>query len=141
MNINKAPWSSGQDASLSRWNQGFDSPRSHWKESRKDLIYKTFRDFSVFRFENRAGGTENIKNSSNGLQSLRSALEMKENKIVFLFGMGYNKCRFYIKYLRAACMAPELRIGGIRYVSISNRNASESKSRTLCSRSVQHQQS
>ena len=24
-----APWSSGQDASLSRWNQGFDSPRSH----------------------------------------------------------------------------------------------------------------
>lgn len=27
--INKAPWSSGQDASLSRWNQGFDSPRSH----------------------------------------------------------------------------------------------------------------
>ena len=28
-NINKAPWSSGQDASLSRWNQGFDSPRSH----------------------------------------------------------------------------------------------------------------
>ena len=27
--MNKAPWSSGQDASLSRWNQGFDSPRSH----------------------------------------------------------------------------------------------------------------
>lgn len=26
-----APWSSGQDASLSRWNQGFDSPRSHLK--------------------------------------------------------------------------------------------------------------
>lgn len=24
-----APWSSGQDASLSRWNQGFDSPWSH----------------------------------------------------------------------------------------------------------------
>ena len=29
--MNKAPWSSGQDASLSRWNQGFDSPRSHLK--------------------------------------------------------------------------------------------------------------
>ena len=26
----RAPWSSGQAASLSRWNQGFDSPRSHW---------------------------------------------------------------------------------------------------------------
>ena len=26
-----APWSRGQDASLSRWNQGFDSPRSHLK--------------------------------------------------------------------------------------------------------------
>ena len=25
-----APWSSGQDASLSRWNQGFDSPWSHF---------------------------------------------------------------------------------------------------------------
>ena len=23
------PWSSGQDASLSRWNQGFDSPRHY----------------------------------------------------------------------------------------------------------------
>ena len=32
-----APWSSGQDASLSRWNQGFDSPRSHWMKSRKVL--------------------------------------------------------------------------------------------------------
>ena len=31
--MNKAPWSSGQDASLSRWNQGFDSPRSHWWRS------------------------------------------------------------------------------------------------------------
>ena len=27
---NTAPWSRGQDASLSRWNQGFDSPRSHF---------------------------------------------------------------------------------------------------------------
>ncbi len=31
-NIIMAPWSSGQDASLSRWNQGFDSPRSHYKK-------------------------------------------------------------------------------------------------------------
>ena len=28
-----APWSSGQDASLSRWNQGFDSPRSHLRST------------------------------------------------------------------------------------------------------------
>ena len=35
--MNKAPWSSGQDASLSRWNQGFDSPRSHCTKSRKVL--------------------------------------------------------------------------------------------------------
>ena len=28
-----APWSSGQDASLSRWNQGFDSPRSHLRSA------------------------------------------------------------------------------------------------------------
>ena len=26
---NTVPWSSGQDASLSRWNQGFDSPRHY----------------------------------------------------------------------------------------------------------------
>ena len=27
--LNTVPWSSGQDASLSRWNQGFDSPRHY----------------------------------------------------------------------------------------------------------------
>ena len=26
-----APWSSGQDTTLSRWYQGFDSPRGHHK--------------------------------------------------------------------------------------------------------------
>ena len=31
--VNMAPWSSGQDASLSRWNQGFDSPRSHLRSA------------------------------------------------------------------------------------------------------------
>ena len=44
---NEAPWSSGQDASLSRWNQGFDSPRSHLTKSRKYWFYSTCRDFSV----------------------------------------------------------------------------------------------
>ena len=29
--FNMAPWSSGQDTTLSRWYQGFDSPRSHHK--------------------------------------------------------------------------------------------------------------
>ena len=37
--MNKAPWSSGQDASLSRWNQGFDSPSESLKEAR---IYELF---------------------------------------------------------------------------------------------------
>ena len=30
---NTVPWSSGQDASLSRWNQGFDSPRHYQAKS------------------------------------------------------------------------------------------------------------
>ena len=35
-----APWSSGQDASLSRWNQGFDSPGSHIeKEILLDFLF------------------------------------------------------------------------------------------------------
>ena len=38
------------------------------------------------------------------------------------------------------CICAEKRIGGKQYVSISNRNASKSKSRTLCSRTVQYQQ-
>ena len=29
------PWSSGQDASLSRWNQGFDSPRHYQQRNRR----------------------------------------------------------------------------------------------------------
>ena len=41
--MNMAPWSSGQDASLSRWNQGFDSPRS---QVEKSVEFST--DFFVF---------------------------------------------------------------------------------------------
>ena len=40
--MNKAPWSSGQDASLSRWNQGFDSPRSHCFEILRRMICGEF---------------------------------------------------------------------------------------------------
>ena len=32
--MNKAPWSSGQDASLSRWNQGVRFPSESLKEAR-----------------------------------------------------------------------------------------------------------
>ncbi len=35
-----APWSRGQDASLSRWNQGFDSPRSHLKSPRNGTFFR-----------------------------------------------------------------------------------------------------
>ena len=31
--INQAPWSSGQDATLSRSNQEFDSPRGHYAKN------------------------------------------------------------------------------------------------------------
>ena len=44
--MNKAPWSSGQDASLSRWNQGFDSPRSHLESP----YLRTFFNFSIGRY-------------------------------------------------------------------------------------------
>ena len=37
-----APWSSGQDASLSRWNQGFDSPRSHCFKTLRRMICGDF---------------------------------------------------------------------------------------------------
>ena len=42
-----APWSSGQDASLSRWNQGFDSPGSHTKEIRLDFLFLLDRKDSL----------------------------------------------------------------------------------------------
>ena len=47
-----APWSSGQDASLSRWNQGFDSPGSHTKEIRLDFLFllQKFRSWNNFFF-------------------------------------------------------------------------------------------
>ena len=35
------PWSSGQDASLSRWNQGFDSPR-HYQQDKTPVIGRGF---------------------------------------------------------------------------------------------------
>ena len=38
--LNKARWSSGQDASLSRWNQGFDSPTGHLERKGTDLYAK-----------------------------------------------------------------------------------------------------
>ena len=61
--MNKAPWSSGQDASLSRWNQGFDSPRSH-------LESPFLRAFSCL---------EN-KSVSNGVSNIR--LDIEESKIL-----------------------------------------------------------
>ena len=41
--LDMAPWSSGQDASLSRWNPGFDSPRSHL--TRAKIIECDFSSF------------------------------------------------------------------------------------------------
>ncbi len=59
-------------------------------------------------------------------------------------GMGMNaelKLTFSVRCsLLMRCICAEKRIGGKQYVSISNRNASKSKSRTLCSRTVQYQQ-
>ena len=54
-------------------------------------------------------------------------------EIVFFSGISYN--REVLKNPRRG-----IRIGGEENVSISNRNASESKSRPLCSGPVQHQQ-
>ena len=34
---NTVPWSSGQDASLSRWNQGFDSPRHYQMKTHRQV--------------------------------------------------------------------------------------------------------
>ena len=45
--LDMAPWSSGQDASLSRWNPGFDSPRSHL--TRAKIIKCDFSSFSLCR--------------------------------------------------------------------------------------------
>ena len=41
-----------------------------------------------------------------------------------------------LKEIVLAVIGQALRSGGKKYVSISNRDASESKSRTLCSRTV-----
>ena len=65
--LNKSPWSSGQDASLSRWNQGFDSP---WRYQKKNSV-SCGRVFlmQIFRRESNPGGRERRKNVS----PLRSA--------------------------------------------------------------------
>ena len=44
LQVNMVPWSSGQDASLSRWNQGFDSPR-HYQN--KNLAFSTSAGFFI----------------------------------------------------------------------------------------------
>ena len=51
-----APWSSGQDASLSRWNQGFDSPGGHLSITLK--IEKS----SVFFYTRNFTGSDEDKN-------------------------------------------------------------------------------
>ena len=40
---NTVPWSSGQDASLSRWNQGFDSPRHYQARARRKAGFFVWR--------------------------------------------------------------------------------------------------
>ena len=50
-----APWSSGQDASLSRWNQGFDSPGSHIeKEILLDFLFGSMSIVGVGFYKSRS---------------------------------------------------------------------------------------
>ena len=81
-----APWSSGQDASLSRWNQGFDSPRSHCTKSRK-VLQKDLTGFFFACFS----AKQDHRDDDRFLRLNRPA---EENKIVFLSWMGYNRKRF-----------------------------------------------
>ena len=46
-----APWSSGQDASLSRWNQGFDSPWSHFLKGIRRRVLRIFFCLKAFVFK------------------------------------------------------------------------------------------
>ena len=78
-----APWSSGQDASLSRWNQGFDSPWSHFFKVLKTLKIRGFSAFFIF-----------WKNKGNQ--------KLKERKKVMVF-FWFIWVKIYTKCVRTLC--------------------------------------
>ena len=86
--MNKAPWSSGQDASLSRWNQGFDSPRSHWDLQILLQIFLLYR--KVLKSENIGYNEWWIKNGITKERGLGSNFAMTLiMKFFVLCGLHY----------------------------------------------------
>ena len=95
------------------------------------------RLFFIFEFLERGQTYNLLIYHEDGMPEIKADVvdpgKLRKLEIVFFSGISYN--REVLKNPRRG-----IRIGGEENVSISNRNASESKSRPLCSGPVQHQQ-